>query len=67
MKPGRGKLMRARRNRGRCGCPGAEHSDCEVSQEIRYAGTRLMDKRDIEKDLAEFELEMEDTFNDEYV
>ena len=66
MRPGRGKLMRARRKRGRCNCPGAEHSNCEVTDMIRQPVDRYMDKRDIEKDLAEFELEMEDTYNDEY-
>lgn len=58
--------MRARRKRGRCSCPGAYHSNCEVTDMIRQPVDRYMDKRDIEKDLAEFELEMEDTYNDEY-
>lgn len=67
MKPGRAKLMRARKKRGRCHCAGSSHSDCEVTQEIRQPGTRHMDKRDVEKDIYEFELEMEDTYMDEPV
>jgi hypothetical protein len=65
MRPGRGKLMRARRKRGRCSCPGASHSNCEVTQDIRQPVTRDADRRDVEKDIYEFELEMEDTFNGE--
>lgn len=67
MNRSKAKLMRARQKRGRCHCPGSEHSNCEVTQEIRQPGTRHMDRRDYEKDLAEAEREMEDTFNDEQV
>jgi hypothetical protein len=59
--------MRARKNRGRCPCPGADHSNCGITEEIRHAGTRDMDRRDIEKDIYEFELEMEDSYNGEPV
>lgn len=47
------KLMRSRKNRGRCPCPGKDHSNCEVTQEIRYSGTRNMDKRDIKNTIKE--------------
>lgn len=67
MNRAKAKLMRARRKRGRCHCSGPEHSNCEVTQEIRQPATRHMDHRDYEKDLAEAEREMEDTYMDEPV
>lgn len=58
----RHKLLRARRKRGRCPCQGSSHSDCEVTRAIRQAVSRADDKRDYERDLAEFEKEMQDTY-----
>lgn len=57
--------MRARRKRGRCNCPGASHSNCEVTQEIRQPVSRHHDTQDIRSTLEEAELEMQDTYNGE--
>jgi hypothetical protein len=57
--------MRARRKRGRCNCPGASHSNCIVTQELRSPVSRHHDTQDIHAALQEAELEIQDTLNGE--
>lgn len=56
----RARLMRKRRKFCRCGLPG--HGDCIVTREIQRPMQRADDKRDYERDLAEYEKEMQDTY-----
>lgn len=54
------RLMRARKKFCRCCVPGHNQEECGIMSEMRRAGRRSDDKRDYERDLAEYEREMEE-------